>query len=225
MSNPIALKIRAKKLAVLIRGARQSHQKTIEACANAIGTTVEDFTSFEEGEKAPSLPQIEMLAFFLGIPMEYFLENALLQQEPRPPEKLDPKMVIGLRQRVIGALMRKTRLERDLTLDQMSERTGIPVTRLEQYEFGQQGVPLPELDVIAEQLGWTARSFQDRNGPMGTWFVEQRSLHDFKELSPELKVFVSKPVNRPYLELAQRLSEMDVQKLRLVAEGLLEITL
>lgn len=225
MSNPIALKIRAKKLGVLIRGARQSHQKTLEACAHAIGTSIEDFTSFEEGEKAPSLPQIEMLAFFLGAPMEYFLENALLQQEQRVQDKLDPKMVIGLRQRVIGALMRKARLERGVTLDQMSERTGIPVSQLEQYEFGQHGIPLPELDVIAEQLGWTARAFQDRNGPMGAWFMEQRSLRDFQELSPELKLFVSKPVNRPYLELAQRLSEMDVEKLRLVAEGLLEITL
>jgi len=37
--------------------------------------------------------------------------------------------------------------------------------------------------------------------------------------------FISKPVNRPYLQLAQRLSEMSVEKLRMVAEGLLEITL
>jgi hypothetical protein len=37
--------------------------------------------------------------------------------------------------------------------------------------------------------------------------------------------FVSKPVNRPYLELAQRLSKTNVENLRAVAEGLLEITL
>jgi hypothetical protein len=41
----------------------------------------------------------------------------------------------------------------------------------------------------------------------------------------DLQTFVSKPINRPYLELAQRLSEMSVDKLRSVAEGLLEITL
>jgi hypothetical protein len=41
----------------------------------------------------------------------------------------------------------------------------------------------------------------------------------------ELQSFVVKPINQPYLELAQRLSEMSVEKLRAVAEGLLEITL
>jgi hypothetical protein len=50
-------------------------------------------------------------------------------------------------------------------------------------------------------------------------------MQNFAELSPELQDFLSKPINRPYLELAQRLSEMDVEKLRAVAEGLLEITL
>lgn len=225
MNNPTAVKIRAKKLGVLMRGARQLLHKTIHECANAIGATVEDFTSFEEGEKSPSLPQLEMLAFTLGVPMEYFLENELLQPEQRSPEKMDPKLVIGLRQRMIGALLRKTRLERGLTLEQIAESTGIPASQLEGYEFGQQGIPVPELDAIAGQLGWTTKAFQDKNGPMGNWFMEQRSLRDFSELTPELKVFVSKPVNRPYLELAQRLSEMDVQKLRMVAEGLLEITL
>ena len=50
-------------------------------------------------------------------------------------------------------------------------------------------------------------------------------MQDFKEMPPELQAFVAKPINLPYLELAQRLSEMSVDKLRAVAEGLLEITL
>ena len=44
------------------------------------------------------------------------------------------------------------------------------------------------------------------------------------EMPLDLQVFVSKPINRPYLELAIRLSEMSVDRLRAVAEGLLEIT-
>jgi hypothetical protein len=50
-------------------------------------------------------------------------------------------------------------------------------------------------------------------------------MQHFAELSPELQDFISKPINRPYLEIAQRLGEMSVEKLRAVAEGLLEITL
>jgi len=41
----------------------------------------------------------------------------------------------------------------------------------------------------------------------------------------DLQEFILKPVNQPYLELAQKLSQMSVDKMRDVAEGLLDITL
>jgi len=44
------------------------------------------------------------------------------------------------------------------------------------------------------------------------------------ELPLELRQFVAKPVNRPYLELAMKLSNMSRDKLRSVAEDLLDIT-
>ena len=41
----------------------------------------------------------------------------------------------------------------------------------------------------------------------------------------DIQNFVCQPVNRPYLELAMKLSSMSREKLRSVAEGLLDITL
>ena len=43
--------------------------------------------------------------------------------------------------------------------------------------------------------------------------------------SEELRAFVSKPSNIPFLELAMKLSKMDAKKLRDIAESILEITL
>jgi hypothetical protein len=54
---------------------------------------------------------------------------------------------------------------------------------------------------------------------------QQESIQRFLELPPDMQNFIAQPINRPYLELAQRLSEMEVNKLRGIAEGLLEITL
>ena len=48
---------------------------------------------------------------------------------------------------------------------------------------------------------------------------------DFLQLPVELQNFVCKPINRPYLELALKLSGMSAEKLRGVAEDLLDITL
>ena len=54
---------------------------------------------------------------------------------------------------------------------------------------------------------------------------QKKAVEDFSKLPLDMQQFVSKPANLPYLELAQRLSEMSVERLRAVAEGLLEITL
>jgi hypothetical protein len=60
---------------------------------------------------------------------------------------------------------------------------------------------------------------------MGSWFVEQRNMREFLVLPKELQEFIGKPVNRPYLDLAIKLCELKVERLRALAEGLLEITL
>ena len=68
-------------------------------------------------------------------------------------------------------------------------------------------------------------NFEDPESLVGSWFVEQDHMHEYLTLPQELQEFIGKPVNRPYLELAIRLSELKVERLRALAEGLLEITL
>jgi transcriptional regulator with XRE-family HTH domain len=132
---------------------------------------------------------------------------------------------MALRDRFIGASIRRSRLEAGLMIEDLSEKVGIPPNQLQAYEFGTQPIPIPELEVIATALNRPLKEFQDNRGPIGTWIKQQRAVQTFAELSPELQDFISKPINRPYIELAYRLSEMSVEKLRAVAEGLLEITL
>jgi hypothetical protein len=96
---------------------------------------------------------------------------------------------------------------------------------LDAYEMGEAPIPLPVLEQLGDYLDHPIREFQDQKGPLGSKIAEQRAVQGFLVLPADLQVFICKPVNRPYLELATRLSEMSVEKLRAVAEGLLEITL
>jgi hypothetical protein len=81
------------------------------------------------------------------------------------------------------------------------------------------------LEVLAERLGTRMEVFVDQAGPIGEWLNQQRAIQEFLKLPPELRDFVCQPVNRPYLDLARNLSSMSTDKLRSVAEGLLDITL
>jgi transcriptional regulator with XRE-family HTH domain len=223
--SPLARTIRAKKLGALIRDARMVSGESVETCAKWIGVSLADFEAYENGELSPSLPELELFAYALDVPLGHFWEDVALSQGDGARGSFDTGQFAQLRQRIIGAKLRKARLERGLSLEEISANVKIDIQTLSAYELGEQTIPLPVLESLASELGLSIRELQDQHGPVGTWISQQRAIQEFLSLPPELQAFVGKPINLPYLELAQRLSEMSVEKLRAVAEGLLEITL
>jgi len=216
---------RAKKLGVRILTARELFHKSPEECAAVMGTSLETYLQFEGGEQSPSLPQLELLAYYLEISLDYFWDYASPDKDAQKFEQPGLSARLNLRNRVVGALLRKRRMDRGLSSAVLAEKAGISVEQLAAYESGRAAIPMPALELLSEALAWTVSAFEDDHGPVGAFFIQMRSTRDFQDLSPDLQRFVVQPVNRPYLELAKRLSEMDVDKLRGVAEGLLEITL
>jgi transcriptional regulator with XRE-family HTH domain len=224
-NRPIAIAIRSKKLGILIQSARNTSDYSLEECAEAIGVTSEELESFETGEVSPSLPEMEALAFYLKVPLDYFWGREIIDISQNEPKVYQRDRLMRLRNRVIGASLRQARLQTGLTTLELASSVDISEEQLNSYELGEESIPLPELEVLANNVNRTIKDFQDSRGPIGTWIKQQRAMQHFADLSPELQDFISKPINRPYLEISQRLSEMSVEKLRAVAEGLLEITL
>jgi len=224
-TRPMAITIRSKKLGVLLKAARLTSGKSVEDCARAINASTEAYEAYESGDDSPSLPELEALAYFLKMPLEYFWGRDVSTPEKADGSSFDTERLMAIRQRMIGVQIRQARFESGDSLESMAEKSGLEIEQLAMYELGEQPIPLPELESLANVLNRPIKEFQDNRGPVGTWIRQQRALQNFAELTPELQEFLGKPVNRPYLELAQRLSEMDVDKLRAVAEGLLEITL
>jgi transcriptional regulator with XRE-family HTH domain len=222
--NPVLKIIRAKKLGLLIRDARVKSGKTIEECSQAMGLTAEELSAIEYGERPPSLPEVEILAYYLEVPLDHFWGNQTLASGG--DEKLfDPGEIKQLRQNGIGLLLRKARIEAVLSEEELANKAGIAVTSLQSFENGEVPVPLPELEILTQLLNNSINNYGDPESLVGSWFVEQKNMHEFLGLPKELQEFIGKPVNRPYIELAIKLSELKVERLRALAEGLLEITL
>ena len=217
--------IRMKKLGVLIRDARLASRQDIAECAKAIGVTKGIFRAYEEGRRAPSLPEIEILVYYLKLPIHHFWGQSSISDDAPATEPLDLPRLVEVRQRMIGALLRQQRNNASLSIKSLTQETGISGARIKSYELGERPIPLPELEVLATALGRRVETFFDESGPIGQWMNDQKGIQQFLELPRELQDFVCQPVNRPYLELALKLSSMPTDKLRSVAEGLLDITL
>ncbi|HBG74440.1 MAG: hypothetical protein A2X25_14065 [Chloroflexi bacterium GWB2_49_20] len=225
MRLEVQVKIRTSKLGVLIRDARLSVHKSIPECADAMGITTEILQAYEEGHNAPSLPELEVLAFYLNLPLAHFWSRDLIPDNASQMESINLQALIGIRQRMIGALLRKQRLEAGVSLESLSEQSGITTSRLMAFELGELSIPVPELEELMTILDARIESMFDNKGPIGQWLVEKKAIQEFLQLPPDLQSFVCKPVNRPYLELALSLSGLSTERLRSVAESLLDITL
>jgi transcriptional regulator with XRE-family HTH domain len=225
MDTTSQITLRTKKLGVLMRDARLAARRSPEECARAMGITRGMLRAYEEGRRAPSLPELETLAYHLRLPMEHFWSKAASTNEAPEAEPVDLPRLAEIRQRIIGALLRQERNNASISIKALAEQTGIPGARIKAYELGERAIPLPELEALAGALSGRIEAFFDQSGPIGEWMTEQKAMKNFAELAPEMQAFVSQPVNRPYLELAIKLSSMSSEKLRSVAEGLLDITL
>jgi len=216
--------IRSKTLGLLIRDARTTARRNVTECAQAIGVKPGIFRAYEEGRRALSLPELEALVFFLDLPIDHFWSKEIKSSKPLPHENLDMPKLLSVRQRKIGALLRQERMNASISIRNLAHETGISGARIKAYELGERPIPLPELETLVKALGGRVESFFDRTGPIGQWLMSEEAIRDFLELPVELRQFVAMPVNRPYLELAMKLSNMSRDKLRSVAEDILDIT-
>ncbi len=225
MDTKSQITIRTKKLGVLIRDARLAARRTVHECAEAIGVRKGVFREYEEGLRSPSLPELEILVYFLDLPIDHFWGSQSRSESVSRSEKLDLQKLLAIRQRKIGALLRQERMKSSISIRNLSHETGIASSRIKAFELGERAIPLPELEILVRTLGGRIESFFDRHGPVGQWMISEEAVQQFLEMPVEMRQFVALPVNRPYLQLAMKLSNMSRDKLRSVAEDLLDITL
>lgn len=224
MDTKTQITIRTKKLGVLIRDARLSARRSVQECAEAIGVRTGIFRAYEDGNRSPSLPELEALVYYLDLPLNHFWSKEIKSAAASRTQNLDLPRLLSIRQRKVGALLRQERMNASISIRNLATSTGIAASRIKAYELGERAIPLPELELLVSTLGGRIESFFDQSGPIGQWMISEETVKDFLEMPAELRQFVATPVNRPYLELAMKLSNMSRDKLRSVAEDLLDIT-
>jgi len=214
--------LQAKMVGALLRQARLAAGKSVSDVAGILGASKSAVAAYERGSKAISLPELELFAFQLDIPLRKFLSPHT--EESSPERAQDPEEALPTRQRSIGARIRAEREQLGMSARELAQATNMPTGRILGYEKGDRAIPLPELDVIGSALGRSLEDFVDSEGPIGDWESGQRAFEFFLKLPVDLRSFLSQPGNLSYLRLAQRLSEMSIDRIRNLAEALLDIT-
>lgn len=223
MAQSKVTQLRAKILGVHLRDARLASGKSMKELGEVIGVSSGAISSIERGASSPSLPELELLSFYLGVPISHFWSEDIVSQEPHRTQNLETEKLLALRHRTIGALLRQARTERNFSQKDLAQRTGISASRIRRYENGETAVPLPELEQMASALGYAVDAFTDSTGPVGEWLTTQQAEQELAKLPRNLREFIANPESRSYLELAQRLSAISIEKLRALSDALNEL--
>jgi transcriptional regulator with XRE-family HTH domain len=146
------LTIRSKKVGICIKDARVKARKSVEETAQFLGIPESDYLAMEEGNSAPSFPQLETLSHLFHVPFDSL---TTWQAKESGSTLLDPTVAMklnSLRDHVIAAYVTKARLEKGLTLQTLSERTGISVDDLSSYEMAEKPIPFPLIGELCQVL-------------------------------------------------------------------------
>jgi transcriptional regulator with XRE-family HTH domain len=212
---------RAKFLGRLIQEARDGAGVSAADCAQALGISVDSYNQAERGDLPLNLPQLEVLALVLDLPMAYFWRGKQLPED----RAVDYAQYMFLRQRIIGVILQQARVDAGWSTQRLADESELTTEQIEAYEQGEEPIPYLQLESFAELLDAPLNDFTvEQSGPLGRHEQALMRRENFEALPDEVQAFVADPGNMIYLQTAMRLSDMDVDRLRSIAEGILDIT-
>ncbi|MCY4146471.1 MAG: hypothetical protein OXE95_12770 [Chloroflexi bacterium] len=200
--RPLAERLRAKIIGVLLRKARLAAERAPEECAAFLTMTTEQFMAWETGEKAPSLPELELLSRFL-------------QGAPTPARQSD---YLLLRQRIIGVLLQKARMKADADAAQAI----VPPERLRAYELGERSMPMTDLCALAQALSIELGAFQYASEPERP-FAAPSPAQATAASAVAATDFAADRQNAAFIRLAMAFRHINVDDLHRIADALLAI--
>lgn len=217
--------IRNKIIGILIRRARTRSGFSQQECAQILDCSPAVFAEYEQGEQGISLPQLEALAYLLGVPLATLWDDehgspASAVQKPVPMGRL-----IALRRKMVAIEFRKCRTSAGLAPAEAAALLELTPEAIAQFENGGADIPLSALEIAAAWRGKTVEHFVDRDTVLVSQAQQEReALARLEELPADVRDFVLKPTNALYLRIAMLLSAMKADSLRQIAETLLDIT-
>jgi len=223
MNNEQTIKLRSKMLGAMIRNARMQAGKSMSETAEWLDISPSTLGSYELGRKAASLPELELLSCYFGVPLEPFL-SMTPATSPTRKEGIRTQMWVALRQRLIGLNLRQMREKQARSMKDLAEETGFPPSRISAYERGDRPIPLPELDILLTALDGALDELAPDNGTVGRILREQRVAAALAEFPDETLTFLASHDSLTYLQLAMTLKSISADKLKNLTEGLKELT-
>ncbi len=210
------LAVERKIIGVLMRAAREQSHRSHKQVAQRLGVSAARVRQYESGAREVSLPELEMLALYLQVPLSYFInpDSSIQEDMPAPPQ---PEKIKSLRA-MIGERLKQARVSAGKSREDCAQVARIKPSALARYERGLGDVPITQLERLAAFLGVNLFYFlQDQRAEQ----IDVLDLEKLARLPKEVRMFVLNSDNLPYLRMAIKFRDLPHDKLKELGEILL----
>ena len=214
--------IRSKILGVQIRLSRQETGRTLEDCASNLQVSEEQFSAWEYGDEVPSLPQLELIASYLDVPVSQFWQENASDKTLKPGTEHDE--FVALRQRLVGGLLRAARQAEQLTVEQLGDLVSLDVALIRQYEYGERLIPVDQLSALAKVLDRDLNFFLEDDEVHVAELKTQASTQVDQDLPEVLRQYSTDDKTLGLIKLAVAFSHIPSEELHKIAHALLAIS-
>ncbi|MCX6017271.1 MAG: helix-turn-helix transcriptional regulator [Chloroflexi bacterium] len=209
---------RRREIGGLVRRARELAGRKPKELANFAAISVITLNAIESGEKEPTLPQLESMAYSLHLPVGALLGFSELAPEKKSPNNLAE--IIRLRGHIIGARLKQVRMMRNENAAECAAAIGVATATLQAWEIARKQPSITELEALLAHFGMTFYDMLDIGiGPLGQAQMLLAQRTRFESLSAELRTFVCDPASMNALHLAERLRNLPSEQMALLASA------
>jgi transcriptional regulator with XRE-family HTH domain len=213
-SDTVVLQL--KIIGVLMRAARERAHRTVNQVAQRLGVPPARVRQYERGTRSVSMPELEILSFYLRTPLTFFFDReAAFQEEiPQPPTEAEMRT----RRALMGVKLKQARLAAGKTKEDCAQAIGRNLATIGRYERGMGDIPITELDRLANLLGVNLY-----------YFAEKKSVEDTLDLDKlaripkEVRAFVLDSDNLAYVRMAMKFADLPSDRLKELGEILLVV--
>jgi transcriptional regulator with XRE-family HTH domain len=206
-----------------LTNAREAAGKAARECALVLGIPLKKYQKMENGEILPSLPELESMAYFLGVLPDDLLKDQMIKFEKQNVNTEQLQQFIQLRHRILSATLQLVRSQKNLSLKEVSSRSGISTARIKRYEMTSTSIPLNDLSALCKALETSLPALFDQSGFLAERQKKMERERSIRQLPVELQDFITDPENLSFLHLAVRLKETGIENLESLAAGLQQL--
>jgi transcriptional regulator with XRE-family HTH domain len=217
-------RLRGKMLGVLLLDARIAAGRSLEDCAGVARVEPEMIAAWEFGDAVPSLPQLEMLAYYLGVPVSHFWGQTTLESSKGTALSAHDEYM-ALRSRMIGALLRQAREELGMSQETLAQSAEISLESLSAYELGDLPLPMHELSVLSSLVKKNMSYFLESSSQIGELLAMKEEWKHFATLPEEMRRFAANPINIGFIRMAIMFAQLPTEQLREIGTSILDITM